>query len=120
MGNLIYFKHWGAVRWCGNVNDLSVRLHSAKEENATNQVTLTRIMEIINDQFQSLRAQNESGKSKGNCPEKQMAELSKFISEKTSGKLETKGKTMGMSEMRIGKAPIQEIRGRWGNQKSEI
>ena len=44
-----------------------------------------------------------------------MTDLSRFIGEKTSGQLETRGKTVEMGEMEIENASIQGIRGRWRN-----
>ena len=41
--------------------------------------------------------------------EKHMAEMSRAIIDQTSGKLETKGKTVEMGEVEICKVSIQEI-----------
>ena len=37
-----------------NANGISSRLQSTKGENATNQVTLTQLVDFINGQFQSI------------------------------------------------------------------
>ena len=44
-----------------NAGDIGARLHSGKEENETNRLTLTHMVEVINGHFQSIRAQYESG-----------------------------------------------------------
>ena len=61
------------------------------------------MVEIINAESQSLREQYEDGETKTNLLEKQMTGLRRVLSEKTSGKLGTKGYAMEGGEMEIGK-----------------
>ena len=49
-----------------------------------------------------------------------MAELSKVIREKTSGKLEKQGETAETGAMQMVDVLIREIRGRWENPKAGI
>ena len=63
-------------------------------------MTLTRLVNFINGQFHSIHKQTEMGDTKTILLEKQMMELSRVISEKTSGKLETNAQPVDMGEIK--------------------
>ena len=75
-GNFNLFQPMGGFRnenaaTRRNAEDISDQLHFSQGGNETNQVTVTRMMAIISEQFQSIRGQNEGGKPKPIILEKQ-------------------------------------------------
>ena len=58
---------------------------------------------MANEQFKKPIGQNEAGATERLFLEKQFKESSKFITEHTSGAMETKGRTMAMGVTKIEK-----------------
>ena len=56
----------------------------------------------MDKQRRKLSEQTEAGETRGKSLEKQVGELSKVISDRTSGAMETKGQTMEMGVPEIG------------------
>ena len=106
---LIYAEPCGVFRKASiyaqrNAGDICAQIHSTKEENAKNQVTMSQLMGFTCDQFKRIHGKGEVGDKESNLLEQKLVELSKVISAKTVGEVETNAQTidMGGSKMEKG------------------
>ena len=85
-----------------NAPDIRTQLHTAQEENATNQVSMAHLMNFTNGQFKNLHEANEVGNKQTNLLARKTMDMSKVMGEKTIGNFETKEQTMGRAQVKLG------------------